>query len=57
MPKNTNNLGGRFVLAIKDEGTKEEVWKACFVVQGYKDKIKRLLYTILPHQGNTPHDF
>ena len=35
-----NVLGGRFVLAIKDEGTQNEVWKAIFVVQGYRDKPK-----------------
>ena len=57
MPKNANILGGRFVLAIKDEGTKDEVWKARFVVQGYRDKLKRLLYRILPQQGNTQHEF
>lgn len=32
-----NIFGGRFVLAIKDEGTKKEVGKARFVVQGYRD--------------------
>ena len=56
LPKNVNILGGRFVLAMIDEGSKDEVWKSRFVVQGYRDKLKRLLYTMLPHQGNTPHE-
>ena len=43
-------LGGRFVLAIKDEGTKKEAWKARFVVQGYRDKLK----TSLVHDTATP---
>ena len=50
VPKNVNNLGGRFVLAIKDEGTKDEVWRARFVVQGYRDKLK----TSLVHDTATP---
>ena len=49
-PKNANILGGRFFLAIKDEGTNEEVWKAQFVVQGYRDKLK----TSLVHDTATP---
>ena len=28
VPENANVMGGRFVLAIKDEGTDKEVWKA-----------------------------
>jgi hypothetical protein len=35
-----NILGGRFFLAIKDAGTDKEVWKARFVVQGYRDHLK-----------------
>jgi hypothetical protein len=42
---NANILGGRFVLAIKDEGTDKEVWKARFVVQGYRDHLKTSLCT------------
>jgi hypothetical protein len=37
---NANVLGGRFVLAIKDEGTEKEVWKDRFVVHGYRDHLK-----------------
>jgi Reverse transcriptase (RNA-dependent DNA polymerase) len=40
---NANVLGGRFILDIKDEGTENEVWKALFVVQGYRDHIKTSL--------------
>jgi Reverse transcriptase (RNA-dependent DNA polymerase) len=40
---NANILGGRFVFAIKDEGTDKEVWKARFVVQGYRDHLKTSL--------------
>eukprot|EP00171_Calliarthron_tuberculosum_P008498 IDg8498t1 len=40
MPPNANVMGGRFVLAIKDPETKEERYKARFVVQGYNDKDK-----------------
>ncbi len=36
-------LNGRFVLAIKDEGTDKEIWKARFVVLGHKDKLKKLM--------------
>ena len=43
VPADANVLGGRFVLAIKDEGTRNEVWKARFVVQGYRDKLKTSL--------------
>ena len=41
IPDNANVLNGRFVLTIKDSGTKSEVWKARYVVQGHKDKMKR----------------
>lgn len=40
---NANILEGRFVFAIKIEGTKDEIWKTRFVVQGYWDKLKILL--------------
>lgn len=43
MSPNPNILGGRFVLAIKDGGTPKERWKARFVVQGHRDKMKRSL--------------
>ena len=41
VPDNANILNGRFVLAIKDSGTNKEVWKARYVLQGHKDKMKR----------------
>ena len=40
VPDDANLLEGMFVLAIKDEGTNQEVSKARFVVQGYRDKMK-----------------
>lgn len=40
---NANILGGRFVLAIKDAGADKEIWKARFVVQGFRDKLKEFL--------------
>jgi hypothetical protein len=40
---NANILGKRFVLAIKDGGTDKEVWKARFVVQGYRHDLKTSL--------------
>ena len=53
VPKDANIIGGRFVLAIKDEGTKKEVWKARFVVQGYRDKLK----TSLEHDAPTARQY
>lgn len=49
VPDNANVMGGRFVLAIKDGGTDREVFKARFVVQGYRDKMK----TSLAHDSST----
>lgn len=40
VPQNSNILGGRFVLTIKNKGTNKEIYKARFVVQGHKDKLK-----------------
>lgn len=40
VPNNANILGGRFVLAIKNEGTTDEVWKARFAVEGYRGNFK-----------------
>lgn len=37
----SNIVNGRFVLAIKDEGTNKELWEVRFVVQGYKDAMKQ----------------
>lgn len=41
--KDANILGGRFFLAIKNIRTKEEVYKARFVVQGQTDTEKNIL--------------
>ena len=49
LPQDANIMGGRFVLAIKNEGTKDEVYKARYVVQGYRDKMK----TSLVHDSAT----
>lgn len=43
VPEGANVLGWRFVLAIKDEGTGNEIWKARFMVQGHKDFMKNSL--------------
>jgi hypothetical protein len=55
VPDNANILGGRFALAIKDEGTEKEVWKARFVVQGYRDHLKTSLvyYTATSRQHSS----
>lgn len=36
-----NILNSRFALAVKDEGTKTEIWKARLVVQGHRDSVKQ----------------
>jgi hypothetical protein len=38
-----NIMGGRFVLTIKDSGTSKEIYKARYVVQGFRDKKKNSL--------------
>jgi hypothetical protein len=53
IPDGANILGGRFVLALKDEGTEQEIWKARFVVQGYRDKMK----TSLVHDAATSKQY
>lgn len=40
IPQNSNILNGRFVLTINDERTSKEVWKARFLVQGHKNRMK-----------------
>ena len=45
MPDDPNIEGGRFVLAIKDESTGKEIWKARFVVQAYRDKLINVFST------------
>lgn len=37
---NSYILGRRFILAVKEEGTQREIWKARFIVQGHKDLAK-----------------
>lgn len=49
VPTNANILGGRFVLTIKNTGTDQELYKARFVVQGYRDKLN----TSLVHDATT----
>lgn len=49
MPNDANIIDNRFFLAIKDEGTGYEVWKARFVVQGYCNVLK----TSLVHNSPT----
>ena len=49
LSENGNILKGRFVLAIKDSGKDKEIWKARYVVQGYKDNLKQYLI----HDTNT----
>ena len=53
IPDGANILGGRFVLALKDEGTKQETWNARFFVQGYRDKMK----TSLVHDAATSKQY
>lgn len=43
VPPDANVLGDRFVLAIKNANTQEEVYKARFVVQGHTDVEKNIL--------------
>jgi Reverse transcriptase (RNA-dependent DNA polymerase) len=40
MPENPNIMGGRFVLTIKDPCTSKEIYKARYVVQGFRNKKK-----------------
>lgn len=49
LPREPNILGSRFVLAIKDEGTKRETWKARLIVQGYSDRLKNSLVHDIPN--------
>lgn len=48
--ENAHILCGIFVLAIKGEGTDEEIWQARLVAQGYRGKLK----TSLEHDTETP---
>jgi hypothetical protein len=43
MLENPNIMGGRFVLTIKESGTSKEIYKARYVVQGFRDKKKSTL--------------
>lgn len=49
VPHGANIMGGRFVLAIKEGGTDKELYKARYVVQGFRDKMK----TSLVHDSAT----
>jgi hypothetical protein len=46
-------LGELFVRELKDEGTEHEIWKARFVVQGYREKMK----TSLVHDAATSKQY
>lgn len=46
--ENAKIVNGRSFLAIKGERTKNEIWKAQFVVRGHKDKIKQSLPHYIP---------
>lgn len=43
IPKDSNIMGGRFELAIKDPETNEERYEARFVIQGHRDRDKDVL--------------
>ena len=43
IPSYANILNGRFVLTITNAGSNDEFYKARFVVQGYRDKLKTSL--------------
>lgn len=43
LPPKSNVLGGRFVLTLKNFGTKEEKAKARYVAQGHKDREKAFM--------------
>ena len=43
IPANSNILGGRFVLSIKNVDTADELFKARFVAQGHRDRDKNTL--------------
>jgi hypothetical protein len=49
LPENPNIMGGRFVLTIEDSGTSKEIYKARYVVQGFRDKKN----TSLVHDSST----
>lgn len=39
IPKCVNIMNGCFVIFIKNEGAKNEVWKARFILERYRDKL------------------
>lgn len=39
-PASANILRGRFILTIKDEGSKNEIWKAQFDAHGHENYMK-----------------
>ena len=49
VPSDANILGGRFVLTIKKYQTDNEIYKARFVIQVYRDRLK----TSPVHNANT----
>ena len=49
IPRNLNILDGRFILVIKNPNTREEIYKARFVVQGHRDRDKAFLVHASPN--------
>eukprot|EP00171_Calliarthron_tuberculosum_P016379 IDg16379t1 len=47
--EDSNLMGGRFVLAIKDVGTDTERYKARFIILGHRDKDKTSLVHACPN--------
>lgn len=43
IPNDPNIMNGPIVFVIKEEGTNNAIWKALFVVQRYRDKLKTSL--------------
>lgn len=43
VPKHVTVIDGKFSSGVKDSGTNEELWKACFVVQRYRHCLQECL--------------
>lgn len=43
IPTNSDKLGGRFVLSMKNDSTKIAIWKAGLVFRGHRDVLKSAL--------------
>lgn len=53
VPSYANTLRGRFVLALRHEGTAKETWNARFFVQGFRDKFKT--FVVHDNSNAQPH--